>query len=48
MAEEQRPGAVHGTEHVVVGANDMNAGVEWAVNAPARGYAAATARRRGE
>ncbi len=48
MAEEQRPGAVHGTEQVVVGTNDMNAGVEWAVNASARRYAAATARRRGE
>ncbi len=48
MAEEQRPGAVHCIDHVVAGTNDMNAGVEWAVNASARRYAAATARRRGE
>ena len=33
MVEERRPGAVHWIDHVVVGTNDMNAWVEWAVNA---------------
>ena len=33
MALEQRSGAVHWIDHVVVGTNDMNAWVQWAVNA---------------
>ena len=33
MVAEQRSGAVHWIDHVVVGTNDMNAWVEWAVNA---------------
>ena len=33
MAEEQRPGAVHWIDHVVLGTNDMGAWAEWAVNA---------------
>jgi catechol 2,3-dioxygenase-like lactoylglutathione lyase family enzyme len=33
MANEQASGAVHWIDHVVVGTNDMNAWVEWAVNA---------------
>ena len=33
MAEQQTPGAVQWIDHVVVGTNDMNAWVEWAVSA---------------
>ena len=33
MAEEQRLETVHWIDHVVVGTNNMNAWVEWAVNA---------------
>ena len=33
MADEHPHGAVHWIDHVVVGTNDMNAWVEWAVNA---------------
>lgn len=33
MALEQRSGAVHWIDHVVVGTNDMSAWVQWAVNA---------------
>ena len=48
MPEEQRPDAVHWIDHVVVGTNDINAWVEWAVSALPRRYAAATAGRKGE